>query len=269
MATIGFLGAGEMGFPMVERLVAAGHAVTVHHRAEPQAEAIRAAGATPVRDLNEIARGADAVVVCLFDGQQVRDLLLAPGGLMEAVEPGAVVILHTTSGPGLSEELETRAAARSAYYVDAPVSGGPGDISAGAITLFVGGSDDAWTKAQGILAAYGDPVLHLGPVGTGMKVKLLNNATFGANIGVLSVISGLARKLELDEAALLRAISHGSGNSMVAGRIAGGGSVRAFSQATAKFVDKDIQTASTLLAELGAGLDDLQPLYQAAHAIRE
>jgi 3-hydroxyisobutyrate dehydrogenase-like beta-hydroxyacid dehydrogenase len=268
MAQIGFLGAGRMGRPMMQRLIAAGHSVRVHYRTAQERSDFSADGAEVTTEIGEVPRGADAVVVNLFSDDQVVELVLAEGGLVDAVEPGTVVILHTTSSPRTSERIDARLRERGALYVDAAVSGGPHHIAAGEITLFVGAGEEAWARAEPLLAAYGDPILHLGPVGTGMKVKLLNNAAFGAHIGVVAVLAELARTLELDESSLYRAISHGSGNSAVVGMVRLGGSARAFSQSTAEFVDKDVHTAETLLGELGASLDPFASLYRAGRAIR-
>lgn len=268
MAQIGFLGAGRMGRPMMQRLIAAGHSVRVHHRFDWEREEFTKDGAETTTDLGQVAEGADAVVVNLFSDDQVKEVVLADGGLAGAVEPGTIVILHTTSSPRTSEQLAARLEQRGARYVDAAVSGGPHDIAAGHITLFVGGSDEAWAQAQPYLSAYGDPIFHLGPVGTGMKVKLLNNAAFGAHIGIVSVLSRLAATLDLDEKTLYEAISHGSGNSAVVGMVRRGGSAKAFAESTAEFVDKDVHTAQTLLGELGASLDPFATLYQAGRDIR-
>lgn len=269
MAQVGFLGAGRMGRPMMQRLVQAGHSVRVHHRFDWEKDELVKDGAEVTDDVHAIARGADAVVVNLFSDAQVAEVLLSPGGLLESVEPGTVVVLHTTSSPRTSERIEAALSARGAFFVDAAVSGGPDDIAAGEITLFVGGSDDACQRAEPFLRAYGDPILHLGPAGTGMKVKLLNNAAFGAHIGIVSVLSGLAETLGLDEKALYAAMSQGSGSSAVVHMVARGGSARAFSQTTAEFVDKDVATAETLLGELGASLEPFATLYRAGRDIRD
>ncbi|MEQ6900387.1 NAD(P)-dependent oxidoreductase [Nocardioides sp. YIM 152588] len=264
---IGFVGAGRMGRPMLQRLIAAGHSVRVHYRFDWEVEAFTADGAEITPDLRDVPVGAEAVVVNVYSDQQVREVCL-DGGLVAGLAPGSLLVVHTTSSPRTSELLAEACAARGCAYVDAAVSGGPHNIAAGEITLFVGGSEAAFAQAQPVLSAYGDPVIHLGPAGTGMKVKLLNNAVFGANIGVLAAAARLAERLDLDEGALLRAVQHGSGNSAVLGMIANRTTVRGFSESTAEFVDKDVSVAASLLADLGAGLDELEPMYEAMRAIR-
>ena len=96
-----------------------------------------------------------------------------------AMAPGAVLVIHTTGSPRTAETI----AARGIDVVDAPVSGGPHDIAAGHVTLFVGGDDDAVARVKPVLSAYGDPILHVGRTGAGQLVKLVNNTLFAAQIG--------------------------------------------------------------------------------------
>lgn len=262
---MGFVGAGRMGAPMVGRLLAAGHDVRVHHRADSSREAPAGAVTTPL--VAGAAAGARAVVVNVHSDDQLRDVC-GGQGLIEALEPGGVLVVHTTSSPRTARGLAARCAERGVGFVDAAISGGPHDIAAGRLSLFVGGSEDSFGLACDVLATYGDPVMHVGPAGTGMAVKLLNNAAFGAHIGVLAIIAELAGELGLEEAVLLRAMGQGSGNSAVLGMAARRGSVQEFSASTAEFVDKDVQVAAALLGELGSGLGRLEPLYRAMRECR-
>ena len=143
MTRVGFIGTGRMGAPMVRRLVDAGHEV---RRAGPHAReglAVSDLGALPVTDLAAVAEGADAVIVCVFTDDQVREVCLEDG-LVAAMSPGAVLVVHTTGSPRTAETI----AARGVDVVDAPVSGGPHDIAAGRVTLFVGGEDDAVKRVR-------------------------------------------------------------------------------------------------------------------------
>jgi hypothetical protein len=97
--------------------------------------------------------------------------------------------------------------------LDAPVSGGPHDIAAGPIALLVGGDQAHLDRAKPVLDAYGDPVLHLGTLGSGQAVKLVNNALFAANIGLITAAVGLGNRLGIDERTLLSALQHGSSSS--------------------------------------------------------
>jgi 2-hydroxy-3-oxopropionate reductase len=134
--------------------------------------------------------------------------------------------------------------------VDAPVSGGPHNAASGALTLFVGGADNTVARVHPVLSCYGDPVLHVGPLGTGQKVKLVNNALFAAHLGLLSGAVDLAAQLGVAEPALLTSLRHGSAASRVLDLVAAGGSVASFIDTAGEFVGKDV----TVAADLGSGL---------------
>src|SRR5690349_4836624 len=154
---VGFIGAGRMGSPMVRQLAEAGHEVRALGRTEDKRRAVAELGATPVANIAAVIERAEAVVICLFTDEQVR--AVADTALLAAVPAGAVLIVHTTGSPRTVEHL--RDLAPHIDVVDAPVSGGPHDIAAGQVTLFVGGTDDAVQRAQPVLAAYGSPILHV------------------------------------------------------------------------------------------------------------
>jgi 3-hydroxyisobutyrate dehydrogenase-like beta-hydroxyacid dehydrogenase len=243
MTRVGFVGAGRMGEPMVRRLTAAGHDVRIFGRNDEKAHA--------VADL-------DAVIVCVFTDDQVREVCFEEG-LATAMAPGAVLIVHTTGSPRTVREL----AATGIDVVDAPVSGGPHDIDAGAITLFVGGDDDVVTRIRPLLGAYADPILHVGDVGSGQLVKLVNNTLFAAQIGLVTEGVRLAERLGLAERPLLEALTHGSAASRVLGLIARIGSAEEFADAMADFIGKDVAVARRTVADLGADLGALETMVEA------
>lgn len=259
MTRIGFLGAGRMGAPMVSRLVQAGHDVRVLGRSADKRAELAGLGATPVADAAAAVDGAEIVVVCLFTDEQVREVLGAD--LLTAVPAGAAVVVHTTGSPHTVERL--RDLAPHLTVLDAPVSGGPHDIAAGQITLFVGGPEEAVTRARPVLAAYGDPVLHVGVLGVGQKVKLINNTLFAAQIGLLAEAAQLAADLGVDESALLEALPHGSGASRALGNVARAGSTAAFIAAVGEFIGKDVAVVRQTVAELGTGLGALDAVVDA------
>ena len=108
--------------------------------------------------------------------------------------------------PHTVETIALRAAPHDVDVVDAPVSGGPQNAAAGTLTLFVGGADDAVARVRPVLSCYGDPILHVGPLGAGQKVKLVNNALFAAQIGLLSGSVELGARLGVPESTLLTAL---------------------------------------------------------------
>ena len=182
---------------------------------------------------------ADVVVVCVFTDEQVREVCLADG-VIAAMPAGSALVLHTTGSPRTVESIAEQAAPRGVEVVDAPVSGGPHNAAAGALTLFVGGADDTVARVRPVLSCYGDPVLHVGPLGAGQKVKLVNNALFAAHIGLLADAVELGARLGVTESALLDALPHGSASSRVLDIVAARGSVASFIDTAGEFVGKDI-----------------------------
>lgn len=259
--TVGFIGAGRMGRPMIARLVEAGHDVRVFCRSGHTRSAAVQMGATGVTGLADLAAEAGVVIVCVFTDQQVVDVCLGTD-LLQTMAPGSTLVVHTTGSPTTVQGIAERTAAVA--VVDAPVSGGPHNAAAGALTLFVGGADGAVAGVRPVLSCYGDPVLHVGPLGAGQKVKLINNAMFAAQIGLLSEAIDLGARLQVPESALLAALPHGSASSRVLELAAAGGSAATFARMAGEFVGKDVALARSIVGQLGGHLGALDDLIDKA-----
>jgi 2-hydroxy-3-oxopropionate reductase len=253
---VGFIGAGRMGRPMVGRLVDSGHQVRALGRSDEKRSAIAELGAQAEDEIVAVCADAEAVVLCVFTDEQVQDICLSDD-LVAAMPAGSTLVLHTTGSPRTAEAVAERAAPRGVQVVDAAVSGGPHNAAAGALPLFVGGADDAVAAVRPVLSCYGDPILHVGPLGAGQKVKLVNNALFAAQIGLLTNAVGLGARLGVTESALLAALPHGSAGSRVLDLVAAGGSVASFIETAGEFVGKDIAVVRQIAAELGGDLSAL------------
>ena len=262
MSQVGFVGAGRMGAPMVRRLVETGHEVRALGRSVEKRRGVRELGAQPVTDLADVGSDADIVVVCVFTDEQVQQVCLE-SVLLSTMRPGAALVIHTTGSPRTAETIAAEAESHGVAVVDAPVSGGPHDIAAGQVTLFVGGSDDAVERVRPVLACYGDPILHVGPIGAGQAVKLVNNTLFAAQIGLLHEAVRLGDRLGVDEPRLLDAIGHGSAASRVASIVGARGSVDAFIDMVGEFVGKDVAVVRKTTAELGSDLGLLDDVINA------
>ena len=263
MSQVGFVGAGRMGAPMVRRLVEAGHEVRALGRSVEKRRAVSELGAQPVTDLADVGADADVVIVCVFTDEQVHQVCVE-SVLLSTMRSGAVLVIHTTGSPRSAQSIAAEAASHGIDVIDAPVSGGPHDIAAGHVTLFVGGSDEAVERARPVLATYGDPILHVGPLGAGQAVKLVNNTLFAAQIGLLHEAVRLGDRLGVDEKRLLDAIEHGSAASRVASIVGARGSVDAFVDMVGEFVSKDIGVVRKTAAELGSELGLLDDAINAA-----
>ena len=259
---VGFIGAGRMGRPMVARLVEAGHDVRALGRTDEQRRDLERLGARAVGDAVEAGAQADVVVVCVFTDEQVRKVCLH-GALLPAMPPGSTLVVHTTASPKTIEAIAARAG--DVDVIDAPVSGGPHDVATGKLTLFVGGADDTVERVRTVLGCYGDPVLHVGPIGAGQKVKLVNNALFAGHIGLLAESIRLGERLGVPESTLLHALPHGSATSRVLNIVAARGSVASFIEATGEFVGKDVNVVHSLAEELGTDLGVLEDVIMLIH----
>jgi 2-hydroxy-3-oxopropionate reductase len=248
---------------MVTRLVEAGHDVAVLGRSTEKRSAIAQLGAHAVGDAAEVSAGADVVMVCVFTDEQVKQVCL-DGALAATMPSGSILVVHTTGSPHTVEAVAVRAAGHGVDVLDAPVSGGPHNAAAGGLTLFVGGDDHAVARVRPVLRCYGDPILHVGPLGAGQKVKLVNNALFAAHIGLLSGSVELGTRLGVPESTLLTALPHGSGASRVLDIVAARGSVASFIDTAGQFVGKDVTVARSIAAELGSGLGVLDDVIDTA-----
>jgi 2-hydroxy-3-oxopropionate reductase len=254
-----------MGRPMVARLVEAGHELRVLGRSDEKCAAITQLGAMAVAEVAAVCTDADVVIVCVFTDEQVREVCLADG-VLPAMSAGSALVLHTTGNPRTVESIADQVASCGVEVVDAPVSGGPHNAADGALTLFVGGADDTVARVRPVLSCYGDPVLHVGALGAGHKVKLVNNALFAAHIGLLADAIELGARLGVTEAALLSALPHGSAASRVLDIVAARGSVASFIDTAGEFVGKDIAVVRGVAAELGTDLGVLDDVIDAGIA---
>lgn len=250
---IGVIGSGRMGRPIVDRLMAAGHDVTMHtRRAETRAIA-RKTGASWADTIAETVRGADAVVVVVLTDEQVRSVCLGPDGALAAMATGATLVQHTTSDPETARLLFEEGAERGVGVLDAALSGGPHDIAAGRLTLWVGGDEAQLEQTRPLLEAYASPILFVGPAGHGQRVKLVNNALFVAQVGLAVDAVRVAGSLGIDEKVILAALQHGSGASRALGVVARGGSVDSVAERLADLMSKDVGVVREVAR--GAGVD--------------
>jgi 3-hydroxyisobutyrate dehydrogenase-like beta-hydroxyacid dehydrogenase len=257
---VGFIGAGRMGRPMVARLVAAGHEVSAVGRTVDKRRELEQLGVRAVSEVAEAGAQADVVVLCVFTDEQVRQVCL-DSALLPTMPSGSALVVHTTTSPKTIEAIAARTDAVD--VVDAPVSGGPNDVAAGRITLFVGGAEEAVTRMRPVLRCYSDPVVHVGPCGAGQKVKLVNNALFAGHIGLLAESIRLGERLGVPESTLLAALSHGSATSRVLDIVAARGSLTSFIEVTGEFVGKDVNVVRIIAEELGSDLGALDDVIKA------
>jgi 3-hydroxyisobutyrate dehydrogenase-like beta-hydroxyacid dehydrogenase len=250
---IGIVGTGEMGRPLVDRLLAAGFAVAAYVRRPEMRDELTRAGVECVDTLADLAAGRDAVVVYVYSDDQVRELVL-DGGLADAMEPGSVLVIKTTGSPRTVEAVDARVRSRGVGVVDAPGSGGPAQVADGTLTIFVGGQKEDVDRCRPVFAAYATSIVHFGPVGAGQKVKLLNNLLFGAHVQLALEAARLSGEFGIDPVQLATTLHSCSGASYSLDLIAAMGSAEALVAGAGRFIHKDVLVASAVAAELGASL---------------
>lgn len=211
MATIGFIGLGNMGGPMAANLVKAGHRVTGYDPVLEAVERFAAAGGLKAAQAADVAAGAEAIVTMLPSGRQVREVYLGPGGLIAAAAPGTLLIDSSTIDVDTARAVAAAAEAAGLLMVDAPVSGGVGGATNGTLTFMVGGPDAAFAKAEPLLEAMGKTIVHAGGAGTGQAAKICNNMILGISMIAVSEAFVLAEKLGLDAQKLFDISSKSSG----------------------------------------------------------
>ncbi len=215
---VGFIGLGRMGAPMAKNLIAAGHTLLVHDIRRAACDGAVDAGASWAVSPAEVARRATIVVSSLPGPDQVAAVMNGPDGVLAGIAAGALVIETSTIGPGQSRDLARRFADLGASYVDATVNRIRLDgVAEGRMTIMVGGEAADFERARPLLECLGDNIHHLGPVGSGNAVKLLNQMIFLSYVAAFSEGLALGQRLGLPLATLLRVFStSAAGHTMIA-----------------------------------------------------
>ena len=251
---VGFVGAGSMGTPMVERMLAAGHAVTVYARRAEVRDRFAAAGASVTDVIAEAAVGNQVVLECLYSDAQAEDLFLGDGGLVRALESGAVFGMHHTGSPAFAQRVAEAARARGADAVDAPVSGANTDIEAGNLTVMLGGEAASRDRVREVIVSYSKYVFDVGAIGTAQGVKLLNNSVFAANLQLAFDTERVGRALGIDLPVLVEILHASSGQSYALDVLGPIGGTEAMIPAAGHYMRKDVDASKAVAAELGLEL---------------
>jgi len=248
---VSFVGAGQIGAPMSERLLAAGHELTVYARRDEVREHFARLGAAVTDSLAEAARAAEVVHLALYSDEQLREVALAERGIVPALDADTLLVSHTTGSPTTVRRI---ADAGNGHVVDAPFSGGADDVLAGRLTVMLGGEPDDVARARETVGTYADPMLDIGALGSALVVKLVNNALFAANIQLVAQAEQIANDLGVDTPTLARVIQESSGASYVMGLIAMMGSTRTLVDVAGHYMRKDIDVVREVVDGLGVDL---------------
>jgi 3-hydroxyisobutyrate dehydrogenase-like beta-hydroxyacid dehydrogenase len=211
---LAFLGLGVMGYPMAGHLARAGHDVTVFNRTA--AKAAKWAGtfggksaATPAA----AARGAEIVLMCVGNDDDVRAVIAGADGALEGMAAGTILVDHTTASAQVAREMNAAAAAKRVGFLDAPVSGGQAGAENGKLTIMVGGDAATFATAEAVLATYARAVTLMGASGSGQLTKMVNQICIAGLVQALSEGINFATRAGLDPSLVLDVISKGAAQS--------------------------------------------------------
>jgi 3-hydroxyisobutyrate dehydrogenase len=211
MATIGFIGLGNMGAPMAANLVKAGHRVTGFDLVSKAVESLAAKGGTAAVSALSAAAGSEIVITMLPAGPQVRSVYLGEDGLLAHAPKDALLIDCSTIDVETARAVAAAAAEAGFDMLDAPVSGGVSGAEAATLTFMVGGQDAVFSRAQPILAAMGRTIVHAGPAGNGQAAKICNNMMLGVSMIAVCEAFSLAERLGLEAQVLFDISAKSSG----------------------------------------------------------
>ncbi|MWD28855.1 NAD-binding protein [Aquicoccus sp. SCR17] len=214
MAKVAFLGLGVMGFPMAGHLKEAGHEVTVYNRTAAKSAAwVEKFGGKSAETPREAARGADFVMACVGNDDDLRSVCLGDDGAFADMQAGAVFVDHTTVSPRVTRELYAAANEAQVSFVDAPISGGQAGAENGKLSVMCGGDQGAYDRAEPVIAAYAKICRRIGESGAGQMTKAANQIAIAGLVQGLSEALHFAEKSGLDGRAVVEVISQGAAGS--------------------------------------------------------
>lgn len=269
MSRVAVIGLGRMGGPIADHIIRAGHEVRVFDIADAAVAPRVALRATAAASPAAAAERAEIVNLIVFDDAQVIDVVSGPKGVLTTLSAGAIVCVHTTTSLSTIHHLAGAAAARGVALIDAGISGGEQGAQAGTLLTMVGGQADVVDRARPVLDAFSKEVLHAGPLGAGMALKLARNATGYAMMAVVHEAMVVAQHSGVALDALKHTLEQTGIWPQALSPFGFGGpeplpidaptAVRENMGHTAKLGDKDLEQALALAAQIDAQV----PLFEA------
>lgn len=211
---LAFLGLGVMGYPMAGHLQKAGHSVTVYNRnAEKSAKWVATHGGASAATPREAALGADIVMMCVGNDNDVRSVIYGADGALVGLAAGAVLVDHTTASADVAREVYAAVTKAGKHFIDAPVSGGQAGAENGKLTIMCGGDQAAFDRVKDVLALYAKAVTLMGASGAGQLTKMVNQICIAGLVQALSEGLAFAQKAGIDAKLVLDVISKGAAQS--------------------------------------------------------
>jgi 3-hydroxyisobutyrate dehydrogenase-like beta-hydroxyacid dehydrogenase len=212
---VGFIGLGTMGLPMSRNVLKGGYRVYGYDINPLRMEEFRKFGGAICNSIGELVRKCDCIHIVVLDDKQVKDVMLGEDGVVKNAVKPLYVAIHSTILPSTCVEVAGKASQFGVKVIDAPISGGPIGAEEGSLTFMVGGDKEAFEKLKPILELMGKNIFYLGALGSGLKVKLLNNLMLYCNNVIAAEAIEIAKKMGISESDFLNVVNTSSGGSWV------------------------------------------------------
>jgi 2-hydroxy-3-oxopropionate reductase len=215
MATVGFVGLGIMGRPMLRNLLKAGQTVVAYGRTSATLDSVVADGAQRASSNADVGARAEIIITMLPDGPEVEEVVLSVNGILSGAKAGSLIIDMSSISPLVSQKIAAECDAKGVDFLDAPVSGGEPKAIDGTLAIMVGGKPEVFAKAEPILESLGSSVTLTGPVGAGNTTKLANQIMVACNIAAMGEALTLATRCGLNPEVVVNAVKGGLAGSAV------------------------------------------------------
>ena len=219
---IGFIGVGLMGHGMAKNLVGKGFpTIVLGHRNRAPVEDLLKLGAKEAKDVAEVVKGSDIVILCVTGSPQVEDLVYRKDGILESGISGQIVVDTSTSQPGSTLKIFADLKAKGVRFVDAPLARTPVEAEQGRLNTMVGTDDATFLEIEPVLKAFCENIFHVGEVGAGHKIKLINNCAAIGQMALIAEALTACAKLGVDPKKYFALVSSGAANSGIFQMLAG------------------------------------------------
>ena len=219
---IGFIGVGLMGHGMAKNLVGKGFpTIVLGHKNRAPVEDLVKLGAKEARDVAEVVKSSDVVILCVTGSPQVEDLVYRKGGILEGAVSGQIVVDTSTSQPGSTLKIAADFKAKGVRFVNAPLARTPVEAEQGRLNTMVGADAVTFREIEPVLKAFCENIFHIGDVGAGHKIKLINNCAAIGQMALIAEALTACAKLGVDPKKYFALVSSGAANSGIFQMLAG------------------------------------------------
>lgn len=267
---VGFIGLGAMGGPMALNLAKAGSTLVVHDIDKSKTEPLRAQGAEVATSAEKVAAAVDRTIVIVETTEQAESVIIGAHGIIRGAKPGHIVVCMSTIDPFAARDFADRLAGLDIAMIDAPVSGGTGRAQSGDLSVIVGGAAETFAKCRDLFDVMGSRSFHVGPLGSGLAMKLVNNMLVQVNTVAVAEALVLGVKAGLDPQTVYEVVRVSTGASaawdlrvprILKGDYAPGGTI------DISYKDQELETAFAKRLGVPLLLANLtQQVYQMARA---